>query len=110
MARKKSTKAALQMVEFFNQSLKHYEEVVKVKQLPIVNQANHIKEKSLDYYEGWIIGISIATEQVLHRENCYYGFNYVDSQGNWLSSDAAAGQYITAHPEYKSFRINYFIK
>lgn len=109
MARKKTTKKALDMVNYFNESLEHFEEVLRIKQLPLEQQANYIKEKSVEYYEGWITGIQVATEHVLHKDNCYFGFHYVDSKGGWITS-SDTGQEVWEHEDYKPYRINYFTK
>lgn len=107
MARK-TTQRALEALDHFDNSLKHYEEVLRVKRLPLENQADFIKSKSLDYYEGWIVGILTATENLLHRCGCYHGFHYVDSKGNWLTPEE--GQSIDDHPEYRNFRVKFFTK
>ena len=107
MARK-TTKAAQKAIHRFDEALKHYEEVIRIKALPEETQANHIREKSLDYFEGWIHGIQSMTESILHDENCYHGFHYVDSKGEWLTADGL--EYITEHPEYRCFRVSYYTK
>ena len=106
--RKHTTKRALQAIQYHRNSLLHYEEVRRVKQLPLENQADYIQEKSLEYFEGWIVGIQAMTEHVLHTEGSYYGFHYINSKGEWLTHEKFFD--IRNDPEYRSFRIEYFIK
>ena len=84
--------------------LRTYEQCIKDKaQFPELEYL-----KSLDWYEGWIRGAQSITESILHSERCYHGFYYVDSNGNFLTCND--GEYIHEHPEYREFRIKFYVK
>lgn len=105
---RKTSKKAMAILEKFNNNLEYFEEVLRVKKLPLENQNNFIKDHSIEWFEGWISGIKSATEDFLFIDHCYHGFHYVDSLGNWLTADD--GKYITDHQEYRDFRVKYFTK
>lgn len=106
MSRKKSTKRALEAIAMFQEQLKHYELCIKIKSYPIESQPSWYQDKSLEYFEGWITGILSVVENIIHKENSWKGFHYVDSNGEWLS--AGEYEYITKHPEYRNFRVQHF--
>lgn len=106
MARK-TTKIALDAIIRFEEAIAHFEEVLRVKQLPLENQARHIREKSIEFYEGWLSGVQMMTEFILHEQRCYHGFGYVDS--NLKSLDwQGVYEHITQHPEYRKYRVHYY--
>ena len=107
MARK-TTVRALEAIAQYEHSLRYYEEVLRVKRLPIENQADFIKNHSLDYFQGWMDGIHTATDNLLMRSNCYYGFYYVDKEGKSLIVDGNLS--VESHPDYSPIRIKYYIK
>lgn len=107
--RKHSTKRALEAVQQLDQDLKHVESVLRAKQLPIENQADWVKNHSEEYWLGWIHAKLGACETILHNERSYYGFGYVDQNGNMLDW---FGKYkmVTDHPEYRNWRVEYYTK
>jgi len=109
MARKKTTKAALKAIDVFEKALKHFEEVIHIKTTyKPENVAVCYRKKTIDWYEGWISGVLSVCQQTLHDENCYFGYQHIDSKGQWLNFED--GQYITDHPEYRSYRISFYTR
>ena len=108
MARK-TNKAALVALDRFENQLKHFEEILRIKrEVPVKNQAAHVRDRSEDYWLGRIEGVVAQVEDALFDNKCYHGFGYIDSKGNWLTMDGL--NRITEHPEFKEWRRRYFTK
>lgn len=76
MARK-TTKVATKQLERYEERMRHYEEILRVKNLG-ENVPNWIAEKTVDYWMGCIDSLIASTEGVLFDENCYHGFYHCD--------------------------------
>ena len=108
MSRKFSTKAARHAVEMHSNQLEFIEEILA--RGPDARDDGQVlyNNKSFDYWEGRLDQAVVICGSTLHFENCYYGFNYVDSKGNWLIANP--DQYITKHPEYRDWRVRYYTR
>ena len=107
MARK-TNKAALVALDRFENQLKHFEEILRIKrEVPVENQAAHVRDRGEDYWLGRIEGAVAQVEDALFDNKCYHGFMYIDSKGMPLTLN---GQHITEHPEFKEWRRRYFTK
>ena len=107
MARK-TNKAAMVALDRFENQLKHFEEILRIKrEVPVENQAAHVRDRGEDYWLGRIEGAVAQVEDALFDNKCYHGFMYIDSKGMPLSLN---GQRITEHPEFKEWRRRYFTK
>ncbi len=108
MARK-TNKAAMVALDRFENQLKHFEEILRIKrEVPVENQAAHVRDRGEDYWLGRIEGAVAQVEDALFDNKCYHGFGYIDSKGNWLTMDGL--NRITEHPEFKEWRRRYFTK
>jgi len=106
MARKKSTKRALEAIEYYQKQLAHMEEIIKIKSTPWEYQPSWYQEKSIEYFEGWIMGILCVVEDIIMKENSWKGFKCVNSKGEWLTVED--GKTIAENPEYRSYRVQHF--
>jgi len=79
---------------------------IKVKEtLSLENIQPWLQETSIDTIIGRIEGHTAMLENVLHQQNCYRGFNYIDSKGNWL---ILIGMKLQDHPEYREYLRRYY--
>ena len=105
---RKTTKAAEAAIERFNSSLKYIQEVIQTRNTQKeCNWTSWTKKCTPEFIEGYMMGMKDATEAVLHQQNCYHGFNYVDADGHWLRR----GEYesIDQHPEYRDWQVYFAI-
>lgn len=117
MARK-TTKSALNAIKRYEEACRRVDEIFSDKKtIPAEYQADWLKDKSEEYWLGWIHGIQAATEGVLHDENCWHGFQYVDTRfqyiGLYESVDGVwtkVREDVREHPEYENYRVSYGVK
>lgn len=93
--------------------MRHVDEILRVKKLPLENQAPHVREKSTDYYIGLADGCNAMLENALFTHNCYAGFAYQVEKVTWIKVDGEPDcQYHetcgTDHPEYAGWRRKYY--
>lgn len=113
MARKCKTPAKLlALIERHQGTMRHIDEVLRVKRMvPVENQANHIREKSEDYWIGLAHGHSAMLETALFEHNCYAGFHYVGSTPVVLDEDTSFLPSVgLEHPEYAAWRVSYLTR
>ena len=105
MARK-TTRVAREAIEAYKNSLQFFELVWKTcSKCP---KDTLFQGVSLDWWEGWIEGQKAATSELLQRENCYHGFCYLNSAGEFLYPIYnELSEYV---PEFRSYRIKFHIK
>lgn len=108
MARK-TPAHVLKLLERFEEKMVHFEEILRVKaNLPVENQADHVRNNSFDYYYGMIQGSVSSMEEVLHEFGCYHGFFYVGPDR--FSLIHVAGQKIQDNPDYRDWRIMFYTR
>lgn len=86
------------------------DECIRVKTtVPAENQADHIREKSADYYIGLADGMNNMLEVAMMRSNCYAGFQYVGLEKT-LEETKYNPVVGPDHPEYAGWRRHYSIR
>lgn len=78
MSVKRKTPPALADVIMHRQpeTLAWIEEKMRVKGLPVDQQAEHIQRQTLGEMAAFMDGYNACLEEVMHRFNCYAGFMY----------------------------------
>ena len=104
MARK-TTKAAEQMIEQYDNFLEYYNGLIKNVELEGSGVASTNRKMEL---LGIITGMKIMTETFLHQQNCYHGYYYIDDSGKFF--DKGDYRYITDHPDFRNYRVRFNIK
>lgn len=96
MARK-TTKLAATLIKRHNESVIHYSKVLKLKREESSFLNPIFDDMSEDEIMGRLYGIRDMMENVLHCNNCYHGFFYIDEDGNRTSDPA----------EHHNWRVQY---
>lgn len=104
MSRKKSTKVAKLAVDTFSKTLEALESIFKIGP----DAFGLFQGKPFEYWEGWINHAFISCSNILMSENCYYGYEYVDSGGDTLPGGAYVC--LNFNPEYYPWRVRFFIR
>jgi hypothetical protein len=98
----------LRLMERQELILRHVDEVLRVKAtVPVESQADHVREKSADYYVGLADGANTMLEEAMHRAGCYAGFMYV-SESKGQSYCIVRSEVRPDHPEFAEWRRVYF--
>lgn len=109
MARKKTTKTALAAIKRYDASREHFEGVLKTREkYPVENWTEHTKKWTPEVIDAYMRGFMAATECVIHDQNCWAGFYYLDSKGDYLMFDGHL--LIESHPEYRDWRVKFIVK
>ena len=109
MARKKTTKAALAAMHRFDCALAHVEGILKTRaKYPEENWTEHTKKWTPDFINAYMRGFLGATECVIHDQNCWAGFYYIDSAGEYLHFDGYNA--IEDNPEYRDWRVKFLVR
>lgn len=107
--RKKTSKVGLDAINHYNKQLRWVQECIDAKAtLPIEEQTNYLKEKSIEYFVGFINGVVGTVGAILAADNCYYGFNYIDENNNIIYPTSTCA--IANHPDYVSWRVQFIIR
>jgi len=116
MARKcKTPDKILELIKRHEAHIAYVDEMIRVKTtVPVENQAEHIRSKSIDYMEGLAVGANQMLENALFEYNCYAGFCY---RGVPVTHrDEGGGTYLVApyvgpdNPDFKEWRRQYFTR
>lgn len=76
--RKKTPKHLVELIEQFHQYRDHMEERMRVKiTVPEENQADHVRETSIDRSIGMVTGAWVMLEAALMAYGCYAGYMHV---------------------------------
>lgn len=94
--------------------IQHVEDCIHTKtKIPVEYQANHIKEKPVEYWIGLAHGASAMLEAMLHEAKCYGGFQHMGEKKLFKGEfqdifyrDAVGPN----HPDYTTWRVQYFSK
>lgn len=106
--RKYTTAIGKNIIEHYYNQLKWVTDCIYAKSLPIENQTEYVQTRSIDYFVGVIVGTLATVDYILMRENCYYGFDYMDGDGNIIYPEN--GKSITEHPDYIEWRVKFIVK
>ena len=107
MAKKITPASVVKMLERHQGAINYIDEVIRVKKfVPVENQAEHVRSKSVEYWIGRADGANAMMEDALFSAGCYNGYSYVDRQEtiNGLTFNPCIG---TSHPEFVEWRREY---
>ena len=107
MSKKSKTPEALARVimERHAAQIAHTEELLRVKrEVPVENQADHVRAKTEAEIVAFTNGYSACLEQVMHEFNCYAGFHWFGPK------DADGGRRVVSSesPDYLEWRRLYY--
>ena len=100
---RKTTKAAIDLINIFDAFLKHYDE-----RICCAERENHPVSEKIELLSR-VRAQQSMVETFLHAQGCYHGFCYVDSNGmpiEWVEKY----DMISLHPEYRDYRVAFSIK
>lgn len=103
-------KVVRELIDRHIEYLNYIDGILNVKRdVPLENQAEHVKSKSEEYWEGLADGANVMLENVLHAHHCYAGFMYVSPKifDEGLPHWRGVGP---QDPLYKGWRRHYFTK
>ncbi|MEB0029170.1 hypothetical protein QN372_00255 [Undibacterium sp. RTI2.1] len=84
------------------------ESVYAKRHVPLENQGDFVKERSLERLIGMAEGINALMEAVLFENNCYNGFSYIGLP-KIVDGYEVAPIIGDAHPEYDDWAREYII-
>lgn len=90
------------------------EEKIRVKGLPVDQQAEHIQRQTLGEMAAFMDGYNACLEEVMHRFNCYAGFHHYGEPT--VTPQSSPGtvpgtvryQVSESHPQYRPWRKLYY--
>lgn len=107
---KATPKALLPMFEHQQDMMRHVDEMLYVKTLPLENQASWARDTTPDYWLGLAYGVNNMLETLLHRNGCYGGFHYQRKNETTLADGFKFRETCGPnHPEYAEWRRRYII-
>lgn len=110
MSRKKKTPDHIvNMLQRHADNVEHHEEMIQVKlTVPIENQAQHVRQNTVEQMIGRIEGMNTMVEEALHAYGCYRGFTY---RARPKTIDGTTVRVFVGpnHPEFKEYRRTYHI-
>lgn len=111
MASKKATPASIINLLARHKGMMNYvDEVLRVKKFVAVeNQADHVKSRSAEYYEGLAYGANAMMENALFESGCYHGYSYVNREET-ISGVAFNPCIGPTHPEFLDWRREYHMR
>lgn len=93
----------------------HVDEMIRVKTtVPVENQAEHVRSKSVDFMEGMAVGFNQMLEAVLFEHNCYAGYMNVGHKQSRPDEGPGVNYWSESvepsHPDYADWRRHYFTR
>lgn len=116
MTRKRKTPDhLLKMIEWQTNFMNHTDEQIRVKlEVPVENQADHIREKTVEQMIGRAEGVNTLLEHALMDWGCWAGFQYVGKPKRVYNEDSSFTVQHTVvghtHPEYAEWRRIYYTR
>jgi hypothetical protein len=110
MARKKTPPHIVALIERHIDTMNWIDEVLRVKTtVPPEQQADHVRNKGMEYWEGVADGTNNTLENAMHTYGCYAGFQHV---GPRVENCANPFNPIVGpdHPDYKGWRRHYIVR
>jgi predicted naringenin-chalcone synthase len=110
--RKRTPKHLKKLVEYAENHAMHVTEMIRVKlKIPVENQAEHVREASIEALIARQQGFNSAVEAVLMEYGCYAGFSYLAATPQWIAG-TEDGSFVPSvgpdHAEYAEWRRRYY--
>jgi len=78
MAVKKTPQIVKKLLAQHRARIAWIDDILRIKAtVALENQAEHVRNHSVEYYEGMAWGANAVIEEVLSAHNCYHGFQNV---------------------------------
>lgn len=116
MAQKCKTPARLvEMIRWHNENIDWISEVLHVKACAALeNQAMHVRDNSVEHWEGRAIGMSAMLEAALFAANCHAGFIYVGTKQLHTLADGTSARLVVQvgldNPDFREWRRHYCVR
>ena len=107
----KTPQRLVKMIRRHIEYLNHIDEMIRIKTtVPVENQAQHIQNGTVEFWEGCAMGAGSMLNTALNDANCYAGFMYVGEPKRAADGSRYAVSVTAADPEFKEWRRHYFTK
>lgn len=114
MANKKTSATIKKVLAQHRDRMIWIDEILRIKAtVPVENQAEHVRNHSVEYYEGMAWGANSVIEEILMAYSCYAGFQNCGpiivappkGDGPYLSEKIHYFPIVShKHPDYKAWR------